>query len=111
MPWTVEDVDKHKADLSDKQKEQWVKVANSALAACEAKDGADCDAHAIRIANAAVEEAAVPKSLRDRLRELLESAQALLTGGLDAELPAIEATEAAQVELVECVPIPREVEA
>ena len=51
MPWTVADVDKHKKGLTDKQKEQWVKVANDALKACQAKGGKDCDASAIRQAS------------------------------------------------------------
>lgn len=54
MPWTVADVDKHKKGLTDKQKEQWVKVANSALKACQEKGGKDCDASAIRQANGVV---------------------------------------------------------
>ncbi len=31
MPWTVEDVDRHKKGLSTAGKELWVKVANEAL--------------------------------------------------------------------------------
>lgn len=57
MPWTESDVDQHKAGLSDKQKRQWVAVANAALAKCEREDGEDCEASAIRQANAAVGEA------------------------------------------------------
>ena len=38
MPWTVDDVDKHKKGLSDKQKKQWVRIANAVLAKCM-KDG------------------------------------------------------------------------
>jgi len=56
MPWTVDDVDRHKKGLTDAQKEKWVRVANAALAACEAKGDDDCEGRAIRIANAAVEE-------------------------------------------------------
>jgi len=54
MPWSVGDVDKHNKGLSPNQKKQWVAVANDALKRCEAKGGKDCDAHAIRQANAAV---------------------------------------------------------
>jgi len=57
MPWKVGDVDKHKKDLTDEQKEVWVKVANGALARCEKKGGSDCEASAIRQANAVVERA------------------------------------------------------
>lgn len=81
MPWTVDDVDKHKKGLSNAQKKQWVKVANATLAACEAKGNDDCEGKAIRIANAAVQEAG--RSIRGWLRELVESAQALLTGKAD----------------------------
>lgn len=52
MPWQISDVDEHKKGLSDKEKETWVKVANEALSACEEKGGEDCDASAIRQANA-----------------------------------------------------------
>lgn len=53
MPWTIDDVDKHIADLSDKQKEKWVRIANQALAACveNGGDDASCAPRAIRVAN------------------------------------------------------------
>jgi hypothetical protein len=54
MPWTVKDVDRHKKGLTDKQKETWVKVANSALKRCQDKGGDDCEASAIRQANSVV---------------------------------------------------------
>lgn len=56
MPWTVEDVDKHKKGLSDKQKKQWVRIANAALKACIKKGGTDdsCAASAIKQANGVV---------------------------------------------------------
>jgi hypothetical protein len=54
MPFTTEDVDKHIKGLDPKQKEQWVEVANSALAKCEKEGGAECDASAIRQANGVV---------------------------------------------------------
>lgn len=56
MPWTVEDVDKHKKGLSDKQKRQWVHVANSALERCVAKGGKEeeCAVSAIRQADSVV---------------------------------------------------------
>ena len=66
MPWTEKDVDKHKKGLTDKQKEQWVKVANSARAKC-LKDGGkqgECDASAIRQANSVVGKPKVPKVSR-----------------------------------------------
>ncbi len=67
MPWTKKDVDKHKKGLSDKQKDRWVKVANSALQSCIAEGGSEktCAASAIRQANGVVggnEEYAVYKN-------------------------------------------------
>ena len=58
MPWTVDNVDGFKKGLSDKGKEQWVAVANSALASCLEDDGdqAECEASAIRQANSVVAE-------------------------------------------------------
>lgn len=31
MPWTKDDVDRHKKGLSDSQKSMWVRVANKSL--------------------------------------------------------------------------------
>lgn len=45
MPWTIDDVDRHKKGLSKKQKERWVAIANSVLSS----DGDE--GKAIRIAN------------------------------------------------------------
>lgn len=53
MPWTVADVEEHKAGLSDKAKKIWVRVANATQASCEEAGKADCDASAIKQANAA----------------------------------------------------------
>lgn len=55
MPWTKRDVPKFKKGLSDSQKEQWVEVANSVLSSCRRRGGTDCEAEAIRKANAAVD--------------------------------------------------------
>lgn len=54
MPWTVGDVERHKKGLSDAQKRRWVRVANDALRRCQARGGSNCDASAIRQANAVV---------------------------------------------------------
>ena len=61
MPWTVEDVEGHKKGLTDKQKGTWVKIANSALEDCLGDGGEQdaCEGRAIRIANAALNEAAM----------------------------------------------------
>lgn len=54
MPWTVEDVDDHRSGLTDAEKERWVEIANSVLEECLEEGGGheECDARAIRIANA-----------------------------------------------------------
>lgn len=56
MPWTKADVDKHKKGLTDKQKEQWVAIANSVRESClkEGKSEEVCDGLAIQQANGAV---------------------------------------------------------
>lgn len=56
MPWTAADAHGHtaKADTPHLQA-AWAAAANNALASCQKKGGSDCDAHAIRIANAAVD--------------------------------------------------------
>jgi len=62
MPWVLSDVDKHKAGLSKKQKELWLKVANPARERCLGKiEGTPskeqikkCEGSAIRQANAVV---------------------------------------------------------
>ena len=56
MPWTKADVEEHNKGLTDEQKEQWVEVANSALASCLDEGGEQdkCEASAIKQANAAV---------------------------------------------------------
>jgi hypothetical protein len=54
MPWTAKDAHKHKKGLTPRQAKQWAAVANSALEACESEGGSDCDASAIRQANASV---------------------------------------------------------
>lgn len=52
MPWTVADVEGHKKGLTDSQKKTWVKVANDALTRCQKKKQGNCDARAIKQANA-----------------------------------------------------------
>lgn len=57
MPWTIKDVDKHKKGLTDKQKRQWVAIANSVRERC-IKNGGDpnqCDVLAIKQANGVVQ--------------------------------------------------------
>jgi hypothetical protein len=52
MPWKTADVEAHIKGLSDKQKTVWVKVANASLSRCEGNGGTNCDATAIKQANA-----------------------------------------------------------
>lgn len=54
MPWSVEDVEKHKGGLSPNQKERWVKIANGVLDSCQTANGKDCEALAIKVANSKV---------------------------------------------------------
>lgn len=54
MPWTVDDVNDHMKDLSPSEKKAWVEVANKALAACEKAERENCDASAIKQANAVI---------------------------------------------------------
>ena len=60
MPWTIADVEKHNKGLTDKQKKQWVAVANSVREKCIAAGGTDesCSPQAIRQANGVVANAA-----------------------------------------------------
>jgi hypothetical protein len=51
MPWSVEDVDKHKKGLTPAQKTQWVKIANGVLKSCKTGGESDCEGKAIRVAN------------------------------------------------------------
>ena len=52
MPWKVEDVESHMKGLSPSEKETWVEVANKALKTCQDAGRKDCDASAIKQANA-----------------------------------------------------------
>ncbi len=56
MPFTTADVEGHVKGLSDKQKRAWVRVANSALSTCEEAGKSNCDATAIKQANAVAKE-------------------------------------------------------
>lgn len=59
MPFTVNDVDKHKSGLSPKQKKQWVAIANSVLKKCmDEPKGTDkkCAPKAIKQASGSVKE-------------------------------------------------------
>lgn len=82
MPWTIDDVDKHKKDLTDAQKRQWVAVANSARKVCIAhgRDEEVCDASAIKQANAVVQEAALDEAatIKATVRGFLKSVNTLL---------------------------------
>jgi hypothetical protein len=53
MPWTAEDAKEHtdKADTPKKQR-AWARIANAVLRRCEGRGGDDCEAQAVRAANA-----------------------------------------------------------
>lgn len=80
MPWKIEDVEKHRKGLTDKQKKQWIDTANSVRLKC-INDGGDentCDAKAIRIANGSFEEGAMEKWLENQTTEVQEKFNQLL---------------------------------
>ena len=54
MPWTVDDVERHIKGLTDKQKRQWIHIANSVLSRCEIAGESDCEGKAVRQANGTV---------------------------------------------------------
>lgn len=54
MPWTIDDVDKHKKGLSKAQKKKWVAIANATLESCQSEGKKNCDVMAIRTANSQV---------------------------------------------------------
>lgn len=72
MPWTVDDVESHMKGLSASKKETWVEVANKALANCEKDGRGDCEASAIKQANAVVGKLGESVSLADSIREALK---------------------------------------
>jgi len=104
MPWTVEDVDGFKQGLSAKEKKTWVEVANKALAACSGEE--DCEASAIKQANAVVGRLGESVSLKEALRKALEEDDA-------REASHIEEAQRVEMTFVEeaGVLIPVEVEA
>lgn len=71
MPWTKEDAEEHKKGMTDAQKKRWASIANSVLADCTAADGdvSDCEAKAIRIANAKATQPAT--QLKGNMSELI----------------------------------------
>jgi hypothetical protein len=90
MPWTAKDADAHVKGLSAKQKRAWAQVANSALAQCQKDGGSNCDATAIRQANAAAQRVgesddpgafaglSEAQTVKHRARALLRDIEALL---------------------------------
>lgn len=80
MPWVVADVEGFIKDLSDKQKETWVEVANGALDRCLKAGGKSdvCDASAIKQANTVagvLKESEETVSLREKIKEALEETE------------------------------------
>lgn len=65
MPITLAEVEEHKKGLTDEQKEKWLKIYNSAFAACQAagiEDEKECHTSALRIAASRVD--VLPVALR-----------------------------------------------
>lgn len=65
MPWVPSDADEHNEGLTDEARRQWAAVANAVLAQCRNEGGADCEARAIKQANAAVAVKAVESGGRE----------------------------------------------
>lgn len=78
MPWEVGDVESHMKGLSASKKKTWVEVANKALAACEKAGKEDCEASAIKQANAVVGLLGESVSLADSIREALKKHDELI---------------------------------
>lgn len=71
MPWTTADVDRHNKGLNDRQKRQWVAVANSVLSKCGG--GSECEASAITQANGVVGRSQSRKELLGQRRIVLDT--------------------------------------
>ena len=84
MPWTEADVDGFKKGLSASQKKTWVEVANGALTACEKAGKEDCEASAIKQANAVVSRLGESISLREALRKALDEVDARIAESSEA---------------------------
>lgn len=87
MPWKVADVESHIKGLDDKQKQAWVKIANSTLSSCLADGGDDCEGKAIRVANA------MSKKVKESMSELTEvgkTISAATEGKIRAAISALE---------------------
>ena len=91
MPWTLSDVDKYNKGLSPKQKGVWVKVANKALKACQDNGGDNCEASAIKQANAVVKK--VKQEMLDTFNEALDFLPIVDENVLDCEMGIMEGEE------------------
>ena len=81
MPWGIADVEKHNKGATTKaEKELWISVANPAAARCKAKGGSDCEASAIRQANAVLARSKEAGGFEAWLDELDEDTLALIEG-------------------------------
>ncbi len=99
MPWSAKDADKHKKGLSAKGRRQWAAVANAALAKCQKEGKSNCDASAIRQANAAVQTEALVSRLQARL-DLLEKGRVLSSENEKALRTAVSELQAILAKLV-----------
>ena len=79
MPWTTDDVDEHKKGLDAKMTALWLRVANPTRDECmdEGNDEKECDATAIRNANAVVNRAMKENEIAEIARSALEVALAI----------------------------------
>lgn len=88
MPWKKADVESHIKGLDDKQKQAWVKIANSTLSSCLADGGDDCEGKAIRVANA------MSKEVKESVSELTEVGKTISAATETQIRTAISALEA-----------------
>ena len=86
MPWTARDASKHKKGLTPHQARVWARVANSALKRCKASGGSDCDARAIRQANAVAGRTHMEDEKTEEFRLRLRDIKSLQTEENDSGL-------------------------
>jgi HK97 family phage prohead protease len=87
MPWKIEDVDSHKKGLTEKEKEQWVTVANSVYDKCLKDGGTDntCAVDAIKQANGATEKKSIETEKEVRIISDVDSEVRILADSRHVE--------------------------
>jgi len=77
MPWTVDDVDEFVGGLTDREKRQWVKMANKVYEDCmeEHDDDELCAPRAIRVANANYDQVELEANMERGNKKMLAKVQ------------------------------------